>query len=142
MSDSPGQKREDKNLPISEMRAVTLCSSDLNTLIEEYILNNLMPLFFSFKNIAKKFYPSPEPSVCLGNSIKNHWSWIIINIINMKNLKYWQELPKCDTKWANAVGKMAPQSHLLDYAINFDCSEKMDTVFWNTNFQNSLKWNR
>ena len=72
MSDSPGQKREDKNLPISEMRAVTLCSSDLNTLIEEYILNNLMPLFFSFKNIAKKFYPSPEPSVCLGNSIKNH----------------------------------------------------------------------
>ena len=54
------------------MRAVTLCSSDLNTLIEEYILNNLMPLFFSFKNIAKNFYPSPEPSVSLGNSIKNH----------------------------------------------------------------------
>lgn len=72
MSDSPGQKRKDKSLPISEMREVTLRSSDPNTFIEEYILNNLMPLFFKFKNIAKKFYLSPEPTVSLGSSIKNH----------------------------------------------------------------------
>ena len=42
------------------------------------------------------------------DNIKDHWSEIsITNIIIMKRFETSLELPKCDTKWDNAVEKMA-----------------------------------
>ena len=52
------------------------------------------------------------------DNIKDHWSEIsITNIIIMKRFETSLELSKCDTKWDNAVGKMASINLLATWLL-------------------------